>query len=70
MLTWREFDEQQPELAAAGRGLLYQHGVRLAFLATIRGDGQASATSITGTYTGSNSCSGSITGGQITLTKQ
>src|SRR4029079_14326117 len=40
MLTWREFDEQQPELAAAGRGLLYQHGVGLAFLATIRGDGR------------------------------
>lgn len=38
--------------------------------ATISGDGQASAASITGTYTGSNSCSGSISAGQLTLSKQ
>src|SRR4029079_5505835 len=66
MLTWREFDEQQPELAAAGRGLLYQHGVGLAFLATIRGDGRCASTSrrtvrrravaILGSVTGSGGC--------------
>lgn len=39
MATWGQFAEQQPELAEAGRGLLYQHGVGLAFLATVRPDG-------------------------------
>ena len=39
MLTWREFAAQQPDLAEAGRGLLYQFGVGLAFLATTRADG-------------------------------
>jgi Pyridoxamine 5'-phosphate oxidase len=29
----------EPELAAAGRALLYQYGVGLAFLATVRADG-------------------------------
>lgn len=38
--------------------------------ATVSGDGQVSSSSITGTYTGSNSCTGSITGGQVTLSKQ
>jgi hypothetical protein len=33
--TWREFDRDRPELAEAGRALFYQHGVGLAFLATI-----------------------------------
>src|SRR5206468_9355810 len=37
---------------------------------TATGDGQVSASSITGTYTGSNSCSGSVTAGQLTLNKQ
>jgi len=36
--TWREFCEQQPEMAEGGRQLLYQFGVGLAFLATIRPD--------------------------------
>ena len=39
MLGWREFTAEQPELAAAGRALLYQFGVGLAFLATVRSDG-------------------------------
>jgi Pyridoxamine 5'-phosphate oxidase len=39
MLTWREFAVVQPDLAEAGRSLLYQHGVGLAFLATVRRDG-------------------------------
>lgn len=37
--------------------------------ASIAGDGQASASSITGTYAGSNSCSGAISSGQLTLNK-
>src|SRR6478736_1444958 len=39
MATWREFQEQRPDLASAGRDLLYQVGVGLAFLATVRPDG-------------------------------
>jgi hypothetical protein len=39
MASWREFSELQPELAGAGRRLLYQYGVGLAFLATTRTDG-------------------------------
>jgi hypothetical protein len=38
MVTWSEFARQRPDLVAAGRSLLYQHGVGLAFLATIRND--------------------------------
>jgi hypothetical protein len=40
MATWSDFAAQQPEMAGAGRALLYQHGVGLAFLATMRGDGR------------------------------
>ena len=36
--TWRDLTEQRPDLAEAGRGLLYQFGVGLGFLATIRLD--------------------------------
>jgi hypothetical protein len=36
--TWRELTEERPDLAAAGEELLYQFGVGLAFLATIRPD--------------------------------
>jgi hypothetical protein len=36
MITWTEFERQQPALAAAGRRQLYQVGIGLAFLATIR----------------------------------
>jgi hypothetical protein len=39
MLTWDEFATNRPDLAEAGRALLYQHGVGLAFLATVRSDG-------------------------------
>lgn len=39
MLPWADFARAEPELAAAGRRLLYQFGVGLAFLATIRADG-------------------------------
>ena len=38
--------------------------------ATVSGDAQASASSLTGTYTGSNSCAGSIGSGSFTLNKQ
>jgi hypothetical protein len=39
MLTWAEFAHARPDLAEAGRRLLYQFGVGLAFLATVRADG-------------------------------
>jgi hypothetical protein len=39
MITWNEFERQQPALAAAGRAHLYQAGIGLGFLATVRPDG-------------------------------
>ncbi|MFY9927409.1 MAG: hypothetical protein WAK82_05345 [Streptosporangiaceae bacterium] len=36
MITWTEFERTQPALASAGRRHLYQIGIGLAFLATIR----------------------------------
>jgi hypothetical protein len=39
MITWTEFQRQQPALAQAGRDQFYQHGLGLGFLATIRKDG-------------------------------
>lgn len=39
MLTWAAFRRARPDLADAGRDLLYQVGVGLAFLATVRPDG-------------------------------
>jgi hypothetical protein len=39
MTTWGEFAQTRPDLSAAGARLLYQYGVGLAFLATIRLDG-------------------------------
>ena len=39
MVTWKEFAEVEPDLADVGRSLLYQFGVGLAFLATVRKDG-------------------------------
>ena len=39
MITWTQFEQQQPALAAAGRGQFYQHGLGLGFLATVRQDG-------------------------------
>jgi hypothetical protein len=37
--SWAEFEASQPALAQAGRALVYQFGVGLAFLATVRKDG-------------------------------
>ena len=39
MLTWGQLEERRPGLAHAGKGLLYQWGVGLAFLSTTRRDG-------------------------------
>jgi hypothetical protein len=38
-VRWSAFEQVAPELADAGRGLLTQFGVGLAFLATVRPDG-------------------------------
>jgi hypothetical protein len=38
-VSWDAFAAERPEIASAGRDLLYQHGVGLAFLATVRRDG-------------------------------
>jgi hypothetical protein len=38
-MRWGEFASLRPDLADAGRQLLYQYGVGLAFLATTRTDG-------------------------------
>lgn len=39
MVTWKELITIEPELTQSGRALLFQYGVGLAFLATIRKDG-------------------------------
>jgi hypothetical protein len=39
VLSWGDFRRARPDLADAGRGLFYQFGVGLAFLATVRKDG-------------------------------
>jgi len=39
VLSWAEFQRLRPDMAEAGRRLLYQFGVGLAFLATVRSDG-------------------------------
>ncbi len=39
MVTWKEFAPAEPDLAGAGRALLIQFTVGLAFLATVRRDG-------------------------------
>jgi len=39
MVTWKEFAKADPGLAEAGSNHLFQYGVGLAFLATVRGDG-------------------------------
>jgi Pyridoxamine 5'-phosphate oxidase len=39
MITWTDFQTQQPALADAGRRQLYHFGIGLAFLATVRPDG-------------------------------
>lgn len=37
--SWVDFAAARPDLAEAGRDLLYQHGVGLAYLASVRRDG-------------------------------
>lgn len=39
MVTWKGFSEAAPDLARLGQEQLFQHGVGLAFLATVRKDG-------------------------------
>ena len=39
MATWNEFETDAPDIAEAGKKLLYQFGAGLAFLATLRKDG-------------------------------
>lgn len=39
MMRWSEFAEQKPDVEPVARGLLYQHGLGLGFLATVRTDG-------------------------------
>jgi len=38
-VRWEEFEAAMPDMAAAGRTLLYQHGLGLGYLATIRPNG-------------------------------
>jgi hypothetical protein len=39
MVTWKQYSVSNPALAAKGESLLFQFGVGLAFMATIRADG-------------------------------
>ncbi len=39
MASWNEFAQAAPGLAQAGEGQIFQYGVGLAFLATVRSDG-------------------------------
>lgn len=39
MATWAEFESAAPEIAEAGRKMIYQFGIGLAYLATLRNDG-------------------------------
>ena len=39
MATWSELERQRPDLSEAAQRLLYQFGVGLAFLSTVRPDG-------------------------------
>jgi hypothetical protein len=39
VVTWGEFAAERPDVAGPGRDLLYQFGVGLAFLSTVRPDG-------------------------------
>ena len=41
-----------------------------ACVADVTGAGQITGDSVTGQYSGTNSCTGSITSGQVTLVKQ
>ncbi len=39
MHRWRQFEEAAPELASAGRAMIYQFGPGLGYIATVRPDG-------------------------------
>jgi hypothetical protein len=39
MKRWSEFADERPEMAGAGRALIYQFRVGLGYLATVRKDG-------------------------------
>ena len=39
MISWNQFTQREPALAAAGHAQLYQHNLGLGFLATVRKDG-------------------------------
>jgi hypothetical protein len=39
MARWADLENEAPAIAEKGHALLYQYGIGLAFLATIRGDG-------------------------------
>ncbi|NIM95842.1 MAG: pyridoxamine 5'-phosphate oxidase [Anaerolineales bacterium] len=39
MISWKEFASREPSLAKVGEALIFQFGVGLAFLATVRKDG-------------------------------
>jgi len=39
MARWEEFERSAPEIAEGGRKLIYQYGIGLGFLATVRKDG-------------------------------
>ena len=39
MARWADLERDKPEIAAGGRELLFQHGLGLAYLATVRRDG-------------------------------
>jgi hypothetical protein len=39
MVSWSQFEAGAPQIADAGRRLIHQHGIGLAYLATLRADG-------------------------------
>lgn len=39
LASWSDFKRDAPDLAEAARGLLYQYGIGLGYLATVRADG-------------------------------
>jgi len=39
MVSWSQFEAGAPQIAEAGRRLIHQHGIGLAYLATLRKDG-------------------------------
>jgi hypothetical protein len=39
MVPWSQFEARAPHIAGAGRKLIHQHGIGLAYLATLRKDG-------------------------------